>query len=325
MIKTIKYKSEKEWLEKRSLGVGGSDVAALLGVSPWSNRIKLWVKKTGQEKEETVVNESMDWGNKLEPLLLEEYVERTKHKVVKPKHLLFDTENYMVGSFDGICPKNGVGVEFKCVGPNASHKWENDQIPIDYFLQVQHYMHLTGMPKWDICPFFGSSMEIRTVERDEKVIKDIVDKSRKFWTEFVLTKTRPKPIDPMEEMATANYLKTVAVVEKFLAPTPFEVDRMVDFLITREANKDLEDQIEEFETMFKNRIAEASGIVFPNGAKITWKRNKSSEVTDWEGVAKTLKASSKLIAKFTSEKEGNRVFRVTGPVSPDAPPQVEKK
>lgn len=311
MIKTLKFKSQSEWLKKRNLGVGGSDVAALLNVSPWSNRFKLWVQKTGQQKSEVIVNEAMNWGNKLEPLLLEEYAERTKHKVTKPKYMLYDDEHHMIGSFDGLCAKEKKGVEFKCVGTNAAKKWGNDAIPTEYYLQVQHYMHLSGMEAWDICPFFGSSMEIRTVARDEKVIGDIKSTSKKFWTEHVLPKVRPTPTDPMEELAMAEYLKGVAVTEKFLEGTNEDFLYLKKLLYDKSEQSKFDDEIEGIEVYFKNRVGESSGIVFPDGSKITWKRNKPSQVVRWEGLARALGATDNLISKYTEEKEGNRVFRVS--------------
>ena len=37
-----------EWLRYRNMGIGGSDVAALLGISKWKSALELWLEKTGQ-------------------------------------------------------------------------------------------------------------------------------------------------------------------------------------------------------------------------------------------------------------------------------------
>jgi predicted phage-related endonuclease len=40
--------SREEWLAARRLGIGGSDIGALLGASPWSTPLDVWADKTGQ-------------------------------------------------------------------------------------------------------------------------------------------------------------------------------------------------------------------------------------------------------------------------------------
>ena len=55
--------SREEWLEYRKLGIGGSDVAAILGISKWKSAIDLWLDKTNQTNDITEENEAMQWGN----------------------------------------------------------------------------------------------------------------------------------------------------------------------------------------------------------------------------------------------------------------------
>ena len=59
--------SRDEWLEKRRHGIGGSDAAIIMGVSPFSSLMDLWLDKTGQfEANEDDASEAMYWGNVLE-------------------------------------------------------------------------------------------------------------------------------------------------------------------------------------------------------------------------------------------------------------------
>ena len=55
--------SHEKWLEYRRMGIGGSDVAALLGISKWKSPLELWLEKTGQSEDEIVENEvGKDYG-----------------------------------------------------------------------------------------------------------------------------------------------------------------------------------------------------------------------------------------------------------------------
>ena len=45
-ILSIKHNSP-EWYELRKSGIGGSDAAAILGLSPWKTNVDLWEEKVG--------------------------------------------------------------------------------------------------------------------------------------------------------------------------------------------------------------------------------------------------------------------------------------
>lgn len=42
--------TEKEWLEERKKGIGGSDAATILGLNPYKSNIDLWAEKTGKKE-----------------------------------------------------------------------------------------------------------------------------------------------------------------------------------------------------------------------------------------------------------------------------------
>lgn len=62
----------QEWHDARAEGVGGSEVGAILGLSPWESRFSLWHRKRGLigPVEETP---EMEWGTRLEPVILAKY------------------------------------------------------------------------------------------------------------------------------------------------------------------------------------------------------------------------------------------------------------
>ena len=49
LVPDITVLTEEEWLNWRKKGIGGSDVAAVLGISPWKTRRDLFYEKTGAE------------------------------------------------------------------------------------------------------------------------------------------------------------------------------------------------------------------------------------------------------------------------------------
>src|SRR4051812_14685969 len=71
-----------KWLIARRQGIGGSDVAAVLGVSPWRSALALYVEKISAEPPDEKSSEIADWGRHFEPLILKQYSMRSKRRVV---------------------------------------------------------------------------------------------------------------------------------------------------------------------------------------------------------------------------------------------------
>lgn len=65
-----------DWHNARNgSNIGGSDVAAIVGASPWSSPLALWARKTGKVREELVQSDAMEWGTRLEPAVLQKFVD----------------------------------------------------------------------------------------------------------------------------------------------------------------------------------------------------------------------------------------------------------
>lgn len=93
-------KDRAEWLEARKDGLGASDAAALLGLSPWKTNVQLWEEKCGLVIPEDIGDKPyVRYGNDAEPLLRSffaldhpEYrVSFTPYKIIKHQDLSFIT------------------------------------------------------------------------------------------------------------------------------------------------------------------------------------------------------------------------------------------
>jgi len=73
----------KEWHDERLRGIGGSDVGAALGVSPWKTQLELWSEKAGLVPDDFDGNEFTYWGEQLEQIVMERYEkDHPEHRVV---------------------------------------------------------------------------------------------------------------------------------------------------------------------------------------------------------------------------------------------------
>ena len=66
VIADVRELSHEQWLDLRSTGIGGSDVAAIYGESPYTSAYTLWLQKSGRVGRDKSSNEAMEWGNLLE-------------------------------------------------------------------------------------------------------------------------------------------------------------------------------------------------------------------------------------------------------------------
>ncbi len=81
-VAVLKPKNHKDWLAARENGIGASEVAGVIGLSPWETPFSLWLRKTGQipPVEET---QAMKMGKLLEPVIAQLWEDETGFKVIK--------------------------------------------------------------------------------------------------------------------------------------------------------------------------------------------------------------------------------------------------
>ena len=100
------------FLAERMKGIGGSDVAAILGLSKWSTPYDVWQSKLGLA-DPTPDNDAMKWGRLLEPVVRQAYAERTGLAVAVPSDpLVMPGYDFARANLDGI-REDGRIVEIK--------------------------------------------------------------------------------------------------------------------------------------------------------------------------------------------------------------------
>ncbi len=187
----IDYNSKEQWHDIRRTHIGGSDVSIIMGKNPFNSDIqKLWRIKTGRiEQEDISNNPAVKRGVDSENLLIEHFkINNPDYTVSKLEKTLESTEYpFMSANLDGVLEyegKKGV-LEIKTAScptyEDYKVKWKND-IPIYYYLQIQHYLKVTG---WEYAilyadiklDFAQNKHEIRQyfIERDEPDIKEMME------------------------------------------------------------------------------------------------------------------------------------------------------
>lgn len=200
---------EIEWQNKRKEGIGGSDVAAILGMSAWKTPLKLYQLKVGEIEDEPA-GEAADRGTKMEPEIVRLFTERTGLEVGPGDEFLRHPrwpEVPIQANTDGtILQPDGKPpgiLECKTAGEmtQSALNFENGRLPTAYALQVQAYLAVTGYRWGALAAMIGPRydfdwkpdqcrLKILSFRPNPEVIQMIEEVCADFWR-CVVNRTPP--------------------------------------------------------------------------------------------------------------------------------------
>lgn len=299
--------SQIDWLKERQKGIGGSDVAAILGMSPWRTPYQVWEEKTTpiDETAEEDDRPALYWGRVLEAPIRQAYADKTGRTVTKPAEAFVSSKYpFMRANLDGIADDGRV-VEFKT--SSKSDGWGEvgtDEIPDYYMTQVQHYLAVTGVKTADVAVLIGGNdFRIYTVEADEELQALLIERESEFWA---LVESRTPPDLTSTKDAARRY--RVATAKKAVEATTGDV---VDAWTKLCAIKEQKSLLDAKEKTYQLRIME-----FMQDA-VSLKRDGKT-IASWSAPSsrKTIN-SKKLKEEFldvykacTTESAPSRAFRI---------------
>lgn len=303
--------AREKWLAERKKGIGGSEVAAVLGISPWQSPSEVWARKRGliPEQEQTF---KMRLGQLLEAPVAMLYAEREKVQLVKTVEMLWDQEHHIFGSPDRLVKGKPKGVEVKTSDPMNIHQWGEEgsgDVPLYYATQCAIYMSLTGFNSWDIAVLFGTSeFRVYRLQRDLELEETILKRCKEFWERYVVGGLEPSP-DGTKAYASYIAKKYPSNILPLMEANDTQTTAISTLIDLRSKRGELENMERNFENILKAAIADTEGIQSEFG-KVIWKKTKDKEVVNWEKVARELAIPPGLIEKHTATKEGYRRFNV---------------
>ena len=200
------------WLEERRKGIGGSDVAAILGLSPWKTPYRVYQEKR-KEVDDWQGNESTDWGKRMEPAIRQWYSDQTGRSVRLPDKIMYNEKYpFMLASLDGFTDDRRI-VEIKTA--RSGKAWGEpgtNEIPDYYAVQCHHYMIVTGYEVTDLpVSIGGGSPVLYEVPADKEITEMIIEAEVKFW-ERVTTGNPPDPVTYADAVARFGKIKSEGTV-----------------------------------------------------------------------------------------------------------------
>lgn len=312
----MSFSTLDEWLAKRrEIGVGGSESAAILGLSPWSCSAKVFYEKLGLAPEKKsslpmiIGHEDEDkiarlWsyydvnqGIESIPINYErKNVIRKPHKLsrilINPKYpFLFANPDRLF--FEG---KKRSVLELKTINHWEAQKWESG-VPIHYIVQIQHYMLVCDVEYAELAILEANSrIDIIPFERSPEIQERLIEKCQAFWNDVVEARKildaggmeldiqhlvpPPDGSDAYTEFLKDKYKEGGKEIDAVTSATLDDLDNLRQYLIYKQHSEELARNLALYEQKLRERIAETPVLDFGERiGKITWKADKNGKRT----------------------------------------------
>lgn len=315
--------SRENFVERRRSGIGGSDIAAIVGLSDWSTPYDVWRSKVDPDREreaKTSASIPVRKGVALEALTAELFAEKTGLKVQRCNHQFTAPEvPFFTANLDRVIVDKGrapvVRGELRtreileCKAPTfVSAEWGeewSDQIPENYRCQVQWYMGVTGAERTYLAALLNADCKVYIIDRDEEQIAFLFQEGARFWHDYVEPQL-PPPVKTYED-AAKRYRTGVhgwtRTADASLMAAIADYRQMTAIIDEAEYTRDA----------LKARICAAMGdateIRTEAGQKLaTWSASKESTKIDYKGIVNELAPDPAIIEKYTTKTATARRF-----------------
>lgn len=254
--------SEEDWLGYRRQGIGGRDVAAIMGVSPFATLRDLYNDKCGNPD---VIQTEDNWvakevGHRLEDLVAKIFAYKTGYKVFAVRKLFrHPFHSFMQANVDFFVelPDGSIAIlECKTTNYNSKEKWNDGAVPVNYEWQCRHYMAVMNLSCAYIACLYGNNENefvYRRIDRDEVIEADMIEMEAHFWNEYVLGRIEPpytESGDLVLESIRRHYGELDPTVDAVILPTSMAV-KLEQYLDLAAQKSLLSQQIKELDEQMK--------------------------------------------------------------------------
>lgn len=310
--------------------VGGSDIAALLGLSPWATPLSVYARIVGGTKDEDSAPKKR--GRFLESAVLNMYADATGAKVLPGPKLRHPRIPHTRASLDALALRDGRRVaDAKTAGRTEIHKWGEpgtDQVPLYIVPQMNFYggiAHMLGEVDTrdvDVPALVGGDLAVYEVKWDAELFALCEQAVERFWVDHVLPRRPPPVTEPAIDLEAAGnlYRRHEGEAKQWESLATEEQRWVRTWAEARKARQEAERRDQEAEAHLKLILGTAprlTGLPPDLGIRsLTWRQGKGREEVDLKKVVSVLGAKlppevvSRVVKMFTTTKEGTRPLRV---------------
>lgn len=255
--------NKEQWLKIKATSIGSSEIAVLMGGSPFQTVNDLYrQKQTG--KSEIVENDAMWWGTALEKIIFERFLQKTNLKGKQPFKMYCD-ENFewATCSPDGFLfdPLGEAGsqyglAEIKNVSAYKIDEWATEP-PRYYWMQVQWQLGIMGQPWAFLVAKIDHELVMHKIFFDLNWYEDALNAAADFLDAVKTNTTFSTRFDPRPRPAEITKLQLAEEESRHLE----------ELLSIKERRSELEKQDKPLK-LAQKELEEAFFSLAPNGGEL---------------------------------------------------------
>ena len=303
----------------RPLGLGGTDIGAILGLSPYKTPLELWSELVSGEQPANRDLTHLRFGQHAESFIASEYERATDlFTAIHSPTLFHKKHGFMFGHVDrfvletpdtpavvdGTITANKL-LECKTSSAFSKNDWGEpgtDQVPPLYLVQCAWYMAITECQSADLAVLIGNSdFRIYTIKRDLELEGLILSHAQHFWHEHVLCKKPPEPISVQD----ASILFPKEAPDSSVLANEEILQSITAYRKACTQSQTLSEECEKLKLEILNYMGHAEKLTLGSKTLATWKCAKSSTRIDTKALAQ---AHPDIASAFTSTVMGSRRF-----------------
>lgn len=315
--------------------VGGSDVAALVGLSPWATPLTVYARildGAGVSESPTLRR-----GRLMEPVIRAMYAEDNGVTLLGPASLTHPRLANVRASLDDVGRRQGHGrhaVEYKSVWPTEAGGWGpagTDEVPDYYACQVHWYVGIgleSGALEEDTADVAAlllgveESPRVYCVRHDADVYAWLLESVERFWRNHVVPRKPPPPTNPAREAEAVRrlYRAEREPLAPFESLSPEERAAVLAYAEARRMEAQASVVLADAEVRLKLALGWRAGVesLPPDCglARVTWTSDSTGRVSwkaAYDALARETGASRELVQSVAEKHRGEsgRTLRVT--------------
>lgn len=285
-----------EWLQARRSGIGGSDIAAIVGASTYATAYDIYKSKV-EDPEEGEDSEFAHWGHVLEPVVAKEFSKRMGVQVQNVNFIMRHPDySWAIANIDrGIVNPEIAGnirfkdgrlttdmiLECKTASEFVGKDWgeeETDEVPDQYQCQGQWYMGVTNTLVCYMAVLIGGNkFRIYRIERNQELIDYLFSEAESFWVNHVLAGVAPEPVTL--ENAKDKFRKCDPDTTIDLSLDSDDIAIFDAYLELKVAEKELKAKLEEAQKNLICLMGHNETLAIDGEVVATYKSNKNNKRT----------------------------------------------
>lgn len=178
----------------RTQFIGGSDIAAILGLSRYETPMSIWAKKTGQIPDQGLPKSMrMRVGTKMEDVIAELWMEETSLTLKRvPERIIHPKYPHFRAQIDRVVAEENATWEGKNTNWRLKKDWAEGEVPQEALCQAMWGLGCSGRDHTYICGLIDNEdLKWVKIGRDPVMIAEMFKRADAFWNNFIVPKIMP--------------------------------------------------------------------------------------------------------------------------------------